>query len=101
LEETWKIPKQGAWVHSFNGIKLLGIKRSDRHVILIITWEDRMEDCVIIWHPMLFEDEIGHPIVRVVVEDKYSLRSRESKIRIVLMEHTLREPGWGMFRERQ
>jgi len=60
-----------------------------------------MEDCVIIWRPILFEDEIGHPTVRVVVEDRYSLRTGESKIRIVLMEHTLREPGWGMFWERQ
>ena len=23
-----------------------------------------MEDCVIIWHPMLFEDELGHPTVK-------------------------------------
>jgi len=32
-----------------------------------------MEDCVIIWRLMIFEDEIGHPIVSVVVEDQYSL----------------------------
>ena len=32
-----------------------------------------MEDCVIIWHMTLFEDDIGHTIVRLVVEDRYYL----------------------------
>ena len=32
----------------------------DRHIILVFTWEDKMEDWVIIWHLILFENEIGH-----------------------------------------
>ena len=32
----------------------------DIHIILVFTWEDRMEDWVIIWHSILFENVIGH-----------------------------------------
>jgi len=82
------------------GIRPPYLRGRDRHDILVFTWEDRMEDWVIIWHPMLFEDEIGHPIERVAMEDQYSFRAGESKIRIVLMEHTLSTRA-GMFGERQ
>ena len=30
-----------------------------RHDILVFSLEERMEDCVIIWHPTLFEDVVG------------------------------------------
>ena len=32
-----------------------------RHDILVFSLEERMEDCVIIWHPTLVEDVVGHP----------------------------------------
>ena len=32
----------------------------DIHIIMVFTWEDRMEDWVIIWHSILFENVIGH-----------------------------------------
>ena len=36
------------------------VERMDRHIILVFTWENGMEDWVIIWHSMLFENVIGH-----------------------------------------
>ena len=35
-------------------------ERMDKDIILVFTWEDKMEDWVIIWHLILFENEIGH-----------------------------------------
>ena len=36
------------------------LRGRDRHIILVFTWEDRMEDWVIIWHSILFENVLGH-----------------------------------------
>ena len=35
-------------------------ERMDRHIILVFTWEDGMEDWVIIWHLILFENLLGN-----------------------------------------
>ena len=32
-----------------------------RHDILVFRLEERLEDCVIIWHLTLLEDVVGHP----------------------------------------
>ena len=34
------------------------LRGRDRHIILVL--EDRMEDWVIIWHSILFENVLGH-----------------------------------------
>jgi len=47
LQKEWIYPPQ--------------LRRRDRHIILIFTWEERMEDWVSIWHLILFEDVVGHP----------------------------------------
>ena len=36
------------------------LRGRDRHIIMVFTWEDRMEDWVIIWHSILFENVLGH-----------------------------------------
>ena len=36
------------------------VERMDRHIIMVFTWEDRMEEWVIIWHSILFENVIGN-----------------------------------------
>ena len=36
------------------------LRGRDRHIILVFTWEDRMEDWVIIWHSILFENALGN-----------------------------------------
>ena len=45
-------------------------ERMDRHIILVFTWEDRMEDWVIICHPILFRGCIRASKIRVVMEGK-------------------------------
>ena len=36
------------------------VERMDRHIIMVLTWEDIMGDWVIIWNFILFENVIGH-----------------------------------------
>ena len=36
------------------------VERMDRHIIPVFNWEDRMEDWVIIWHPIIFENDKGN-----------------------------------------
>ena len=67
LGRNWVIPKNELRYIPYTGMSTFPcgidppwLRGRDRHIIQVFSWEDGMEDWVMICHSILFENVIGH-----------------------------------------